>query len=173
MFGIEQYTAIVGLLSAFTSGRDASKALNLAEFTAWLTEHSHANLAAAIEQNAGVTIFIKAYLNRELPQIQTKLDALTSMIKVLVERSDDQAPVGLLPGERYAKNVTLLLLGRVMEYDHSVDANFVVNELEQILDQASISYRREILSTMVEQAIFRKNTASTILETFWDELIER
>ncbi|MNL74671.1 hypothetical protein D3C87_2003460 [compost metagenome] len=60
-----------------------------------------------------------------------------------------------------------------MEYGPSANANFIINELEQILDQASISYRREILRTMVEQAIFRKNTASTILETFWDELIER
>jgi hypothetical protein len=173
MFGIEQYTAIVGLLSAFTAGRDASKALGLAEFNAWLTEHSHSNLTTAIEQNAGVAIFIKAYLNRELPQIQTKLDALTSMIEMLVERSDDRAPVGVLPGELYAKNVALLFLGRAMEYGHSANANFIIDELGQILDQASISYRREILSTMVEQAIFRKNTASTILETFWGELIER
>lgn len=173
MFGIEQYTAIVGLLSAFTSGRDASKALSLAEFNAWLSEHSHSELITAIEQNAGVAIFIKAYLNRELPQIQTKLDALTSMIEVLVERSDDQVSAGVLPGELYAKNVALLYLGKAMEYGRSVDAQFIVDELEYILKQGSISYHRDILHTMVEHAMSRTSTASTILGTFWGELIVR
>lgn len=173
MFGIEQYTAIVGLLSAFTSGRDASKALSLAEFNVWLSEHSHSELITAIEQNAGVAIFIKACLNRELPLIQTKLNALTSMIEVLVERSDDQVSAGVLPGELYAKNVALLYLGKALEYGRSVDAQSIVDELEYILRQGSISYRRDILHTMVEHAVSRTGTAATILGTFWGELIVR
>lgn len=173
MFGIEQYTAIVGLLSAFTAGREASKALSLAEFTAWLAEHSHSELGKAIEQNTGVSVFIKAYLNRELPQIQTKLDALTSMVEVLIERSDGHEPIGALPGEHYAKNVALLFLGRVVEYGRSANVDAVMEEMEQVLDHAPVRYHRNVLQAMADEAVSGKHTASAILETHWRELIER
>jgi len=170
---IDQYTTIVGLVSAFASGREASRALSVAEFNSWLAEHNHQALAKVIDQNAGLSVFIKAYLNRELPQVQTKLDALMVMVEMLVERSVDSSITAALPGEHYAKNVALLLIGRVMEIGRTTNIEYVVDELEDHLTQNAIEYDHRAVKRMVEDAAGRTGTAANILQQHWDDIVVR
>ena len=41
---IAEFAQIVGLVSAFVSGREASKALDMAEFLQWLSENNHQDI---------------------------------------------------------------------------------------------------------------------------------
>ncbi|CZT30250.1 hypothetical protein [Pseudomonas cerasi] len=170
---IDPYTTIVGLVSAFASGREASQALSVAEFNSWLAEHNHQELAKVIDHNLGVAVFIKAYLNRELPQVQTKLDALTAMVEVLVERSEETDTSVVLPGEHYAKNVALLFIGRVMEIGRDTNIGYVVDELEDHLTRNQIRFNHRAVARMVEDAAGRTETAAHILQRHWDDIVLR
>ena len=46
---IAEFAQIVGLLSAFSSGRQADEIINITKFLQWLTEHNHAEIRKMIE----------------------------------------------------------------------------------------------------------------------------
>ena len=45
---IAEYAQIVGLLSAFSSGRKLEETANIVEFLEWLTEHNHVDIRKLI-----------------------------------------------------------------------------------------------------------------------------
>lgn len=69
---------IAGLASAFLTGRDIKKGQELQEFIEWLIKHNHKELAEEIKKNQTTAISTKAFLNKEIPEIQSKLDSLIS-----------------------------------------------------------------------------------------------
>jgi hypothetical protein len=90
------YATIVGLLSAFTTGRDVEKNIEISEFTTWLLEHNHHKVVEVIERDRATSIFVKAFLNREIPEIQYKLDAILALVQSLLERQSDEADATLV-----------------------------------------------------------------------------
>ncbi|WP_419614269.1 hypothetical protein [Thiolapillus sp.] len=86
---IAEFAQIVGLVSAFVSGREASKALDMAEFLQWLSENNHQDIKRIVEQNHTTTTSIKALLNHDLEDIKTRLEEVSNQIAALSGCSDD------------------------------------------------------------------------------------
>jgi hypothetical protein len=85
---IAEFATIVGLLSAFSSGRTGQKHLELSEFLVWLSEHNHDDVKQSIEANQATTISIKSILNRGLDDVHEKLDLISERLAILASRSD-------------------------------------------------------------------------------------
>lgn len=85
---VAEFATIVGLLSAFSSGRTGQKQLELSEFLVWLAEHNHDDIKQSIEANQTTTISIKAILNRGLVDVHEKLDTISERLAILASRSE-------------------------------------------------------------------------------------
>jgi len=85
---VAEFAMIVGLLSAFSSGRKGGENADLTEFLAWLTEHNHDEIRSSIERNQATTISIKALLNKGLDDVHKKLDDISNRIAILASRSE-------------------------------------------------------------------------------------
>jgi hypothetical protein len=172
MLGIDRYTAIVGLLSAFSSGRGPGQAQTLAEFQAWLSDHNHRELATTAGYNSGVASFIEAYLNRQLPHIQSKFDVLMSMVEVLIERGGVEGVSNGI-GEHYAKNATIMFIGEAMAYPGSIDKPYIVAGIMHMLDLSMLQHDKNSLDAMVDDIVGRKHSAVAVTNEYWGRLILR
>ncbi|MEJ1367987.1 MAG: hypothetical protein RPU34_12015 [Candidatus Sedimenticola sp. (ex Thyasira tokunagai)] len=85
---IAEFAQLVGLLSAYSSGKQADEILSITEFLQWLTEHNHAEIREIVEQNQSTLISIKALLNSGVDTINQKLDGISEQIAVLATRSN-------------------------------------------------------------------------------------
>ncbi|MDO8345857.1 MAG: tetratricopeptide repeat protein, partial [Cellvibrio sp.] len=93
---IESFASAVSLASAFSGGRDVKKNVDLLEFLTWLVEQGDRELAAAIENSTGTSIYIKAILNQQLPLIFESLNKIAEFnsdlprtIKTLMNTNTD------------------------------------------------------------------------------------
>ena len=77
---VSGYASIVGLLSAFAASRNGQKTEDFQNFIEWLIEHNHEELVLEIHKNQSTAIFIKAFLNKEIPEIQLKLDSILALV---------------------------------------------------------------------------------------------
>lgn len=84
---VAEFATIVGLLSAFSSGRSGQEQLELSEFLAWLSEHNHEEIKRSIESNQATTISIKALLHKGLVDVHEKLDGISQRLAILSSRS--------------------------------------------------------------------------------------
>ena len=109
---IEQYAVIVGLVSAFSSSRGAQTALDLAEFQSWLIEHNHEDIVQLLNVSAKTNTFVKAYLNQQVPEIQSKLDTIINLVEVMA--SDSENSEMEFSGQNFLRGVALLGLERVI-----------------------------------------------------------
>lgn len=169
---IESYALIVGLLSAYSSGRDLSKAIELAEFNKWLIEHNHQDVIDSIEHNLATSVFIKAYLNRELPQIQFKLDSIEGMVRSLVSSNNDEQPNPHILEGQYAKGVVTLF------FEHSMIDRLTLNDFDNLLEQLAylmegegLKYDNYVLETMVRECLQKKGTPSDVVNKHWFMLL--
>lgn len=165
---INEFAQIVGLLSAFSSGREAREALELAEFQNWLSQHNHQDIIRLIESDSNTAIFVKAYLNKEIPEIQGKLDKIIDLISTLTTVPEpDQVTFS---GKHFLRGVTLLGLEHVM---HSnllpEDFEFARSYLLEMVGE-HCQYNEYVLEKMVRDCLLRKDTASEILNKFWLDL---
>jgi len=85
---IAEFAQIVGLLAAFTAGRQSDELANTTEFLKYLTEHGHEHLRQSIEQNQNTTISIKALLNYRLDDVNEKLNSISDRLAILLSRSE-------------------------------------------------------------------------------------
>lgn len=85
---IGEFATIIGLLSAFSSGRTGDKQIEMNEFMTWLSEHNHEDIKNLIEVNQTTTVSIKAILKRGLIDVHRKLDDVSDRIAILASRSD-------------------------------------------------------------------------------------
>lgn len=85
---VAEFATIVGLLSAFSSGRTGNKQIELNEFLVWLIEHNHDDIKQAIEENHATTLSIQTILNRGLVDVHEKLDTISERLAILASRSD-------------------------------------------------------------------------------------
>jgi hypothetical protein len=85
---IAEFAQIIGLLSAFLSGRQVNEILDITKFMKWLAEHNHEEIKNAIEQNQVITTCIKGLLNNGVDNISKKLDGISEQIAILASRSE-------------------------------------------------------------------------------------
>ncbi|GHA14028.1 hypothetical protein GCM10008090_24760 [Arenicella chitinivorans] len=80
---IAEFAQVVGLLSAFASGRKANEIADVGEFLNWLTEHNHIELCEKIRRNQETTLSIKIILNKGLESVNEKLDKISDQLAIL------------------------------------------------------------------------------------------
>lgn len=150
---------IVGLLAAFVTGRQGSKLLEYSDFLQWLTEHDHAELRSAIEQNSATTISIKAILNQGLDEVNGKLDRISEKIGILVSRSDgvEQLAVAYAKTSLSDQVIEILTLMEESGSDHFLLSREVGVNAQRIILSPGPNYVckearffRDDLSLMVE-----------------------
>ncbi|WP_286976919.1 hypothetical protein [Pseudomonas sp.] len=107
---VAEFATIVGLLSAFTSGRSATEQAKIADFYAWLSEHNHEMIRESLESKQVTAVSIKALLNRGLDDVTRKLDDISTRIAILVSRSDGIENLALAyPGDSLSDQCLELL----------------------------------------------------------------
>lgn len=167
---VEQFATIVGLLSAFSSGRGANKALDLSEFQVWLVEHNHDNIVQLLNSDAKTNTFVKAYLNQQVPEIQIKLDTIINLVKIMTnDREDDEAGY---TGKHYLRGVVLLGLERVINSRLEPEEFDIAHSYVSEMIGEHSHYNKYILEKMIRDCLYRKNTASHIMNIHWLDLIE-
>ncbi len=85
---IAEFAQIIGLLSAFSSGRQSDEILSIVEFTEWLAKHNHEEIRKIVEQNQSTSISIKALLNSGVNSINQKLDGISEQIAIIASHSE-------------------------------------------------------------------------------------
>lgn len=115
---VAEFATIVGLLSAFSSGRTGSKQIELSEFLVWLAEHNHEDIKQAIEANQATTVSIKDILNRGLVDVHEKLDAISERLAILASRSDGVEALALAYVQESISDQAIEIL-KLMEENNS------------------------------------------------------
>lgn len=167
---VDQFAAIVGLLSAFSSGRNAKKALDVAEFQVWLSEHNHEDVVELINFDANINIFVKAYLNKQIPEIKNKLDTIIDLVRRLGH--NNQMLETAFSGKSYLKGVLLLGLERLIESGLGVDDYDIAYSYIVDMIGSESRYNVYVLEKMIHVCLQRKNTASHVFYTYWPDLID-
>ena len=168
---IDEFAQIVGLLSAFTSSRDSSKAKDFAEFNAWLIEHNHHEALKSINSNTKAISFVESYLNRQLPEIQSKIDILTAMVQVLIESQSNSSDEISPRRTAYVKNVLILILQRDIFGKYLVtDLDEILKYVEDIFIADGILYNRYVLKEILRETLEAKKTVYDIVNDNWHEL---
>jgi hypothetical protein len=165
---IEQFAVIVGLLSAFSSGREAKAALDIAEFQGWLTEHNHEDIVQLLNSDMKTNIFVKSYLNQQIPEIQSKLDTIINLVQLMANDGDSVEVE--YSGKHYLKGIALLGLERVIHSNLSSDEFDIAHSYVVEMIGDDVSYNKYVLEKMVKDCLLRKNTASDTLNIHWLEL---
>lgn len=115
---VAEFATIVGLLSAFSSGRTGNKQIELSEFLVWLAEHNHEDIKQSIEANQATTVGIKAILNRGLVDVHEKLDAISERLAILASRSDGVEALALAYVQESISDQAIEIL-KLMEENNS------------------------------------------------------
>lgn len=124
---IAEFATIVGLLSAFSSGRKASEQAAVSDFLAWLSEHNHEEIRTSIESNHATTVSIKALLNKGLDDVHKKLDDISNRIAILASRSNGVEELALAYAKESISGQALELLALMEE--HHAEFFLLSNEL--------------------------------------------
>ncbi len=169
------YATIVGLLSAFTTGRDFQKGLEMAEFEAWLIEHNHHQVMEEIEKDQATSVFVKAFLNREIPEIQYKLDAILALVHSLLERQTEVADstVGAPLNLHYGKRM-LTFLFEMFKTNELTIANFdyALEETKDLINGHLQQVNPYVLESMVRECLSSGKLPTEIVHEHWFNLIE-
>ncbi|WP_339462995.1 hypothetical protein [Pseudomonas sp. EA_105y_Pfl2_R69] len=113
---IAEFATIVGLLSAFSSGRKTAEQTAISDFLSWLSEHNHEEIRASIENNQVTTVSIKALLNKGLDDVHQKLDDISTRIAILASRSDGVEELALAYAKESISEQSLEILALMEEY---------------------------------------------------------
>jgi hypothetical protein len=176
---IAEYAAasatIVGLLSAFAAGRDITKGNEHSEFTAWLIEHNHHQVVEAIDKDHATSVFIKAFLNREIPQIHAKLDAVLALVQSLMERQSagEEAFIGTTLNAHYGKRMITFLFEQFKSRGFTNDNfDYALEKTRSMLDQHLDPINLYVLGKMVRECLSSKTSATEIVHEHWQNLVD-
>ena len=166
---IEQFAAIIGLLSAFSAGRDSKASLNISEFEAWLAKHNHEEILRSLNSNAKTNIFVKAYLNNEIPEIQGKLDSIIASIQLLA--SEQETTIAGYSGNNFLKGVLRLALERIIDSGLTKDDFDIAYFYTLDMLEDTVFFNKAALESMVRDCLLRKSSVSKILSLHWLDLV--
>lgn len=124
---IAEFATIVGLLSAFSSGRSGQKHVELTEFLVWLTDHNHADVKTSIETNQATALSIKSILSRGLDDVHEKLEAISERLAILASRSEGIEMLAIAYANESISNQALEIL-KIME-KNGTEYFLISNEL--------------------------------------------
>jgi len=113
-------------------------------------------------------IFVKSYLNQQIPEIQLKLDTIINLVQVIT--NDSESDEVKYSGKHYLKGVTLLGLERVIHSNLTSEEFDIAHSYVVEMIGDNCSYNKYVLEKMVRDCLLRKNTASDTLSTHWLEL---
>ncbi|ATI02826.1 MULTISPECIES: hypothetical protein [Cycloclasticus] len=166
---VEQFAVIVGLISAFSAGRELNKATDMAEFQSWLIEHNHQDILALITESNKSSRFVKAYLNQQVPEIQGKLDKLIYLVENLA--GEDGSDELEFTGHHYLKGILRC------SFENIFNSNLSSNDFDiaytYVTDWIgdSARYNEYVLEKMVRESLKRKNTISQLIDKYWFDLV--
>ncbi len=169
-----EYASIVGLLSAFSASRNGQKAEDFQSFIEWLIKHNHAELALEIQKNQSTSVFIKAFLNKEIPEIQLKLDSILALVQIITERLQEnpESPLEQDLGYRYAQRIVTFIFERfkheklrIENFDYALE---ITNELIHGHVKELNNYA---LKAMVRECLTARTSATEIVHKHWDSLV--
>ncbi len=112
---IAEFAQIVGLLAAFTAGRQSGEMVTDIEFLKYLTEHGHEELRKSIEQNQNTTISIKALLNYRLDDVNKKLNGISDRLAILLTRSEGMEELAIAYATNSLSDQSIELLSLMEE----------------------------------------------------------
>lgn len=167
---VEQYAVIVGLLSAFTTGRDVKNVLDIVEFQAWLSDHNHDELVRLIDTDTRTNIFVKAYLNQQVPELQRKLDTIIDLVKAMAGegRQDELA----FSGSHFLKGVLRIGLERIIDSRlNSNDFDIAHSYVCELIGD-DVCYNKYVLEKVIRVCLERSYTSSHVLEMYWLDFTE-
>lgn len=172
---ISSYATIVGLLSAFTTGRDIQKGLEVDEFISWLIEHNHQRMVEEIQRDQATSIFVKAFLNREIPEIQLKLDSILALVQSLIERQSEKpdVAVGMPLNQHYGKRMLTFLFEQFKSNRFSIsNFDYALEETKHLIEGHLDKVNPYVLEAMVRECLSSRISATEIVHKHWLNLIE-
>ena len=122
---VTEFATIVGLLSAFTSGRTGSQQLNYSEFIAWLTEHNHEEVIEMIEANQSTITGIQTVLDKGLTDIRETLVDISKRLALLATRSEGVRALAIASADELISEQSIEILTLM---DHHQTEFFVVSK---------------------------------------------
>jgi len=165
---IEGYAVIVGLVSEFSSSRGSQKSLGIAEFQIWLSDHNHEDIVQLLNTISKTHIFVKAYLNQQVPEIQTKLDKIIGLVEVIAGDSDSADD--FFSGKYYLKGVLLFGLEHIIHSGlHPEDFEIAYAYIHEMIGEYS-QYNKYELEKIIRECLQRKNAATHTLNVYFTDL---
>ena len=168
------YASIVGLLSAFSANRDGKNAKDFQSFIEWLIQHNHEELVLEIQQNQSTAIFIKAFLNKEIPEIQLKLDSILALVQIVIERLQDssETPSEQHPEHRYAQKIITFIFEQFKSNKFKSENFEYALELTNESIQGHLkNFNHYVLEAMVRECLTSRSSATEIVHKHWNSLI--
>ena len=171
---VSGYASIVGLLSAFSAERHGQKTEDLQNFIEWLIKHNHQELVSEIHKNQSTAIFIKAFLNKEIPEIQLKLDSILALVQIVIERQQEPRETSLEHdlGLRYAQIIITFIFEqfkneklKIENFDYALE--FTKESIQGHIQE----FNNYVLEAMVRECLTSRTSATEIVHKHWGSLI--
>lgn len=168
------YASIVGLLSAFSASRNGQETKDFQLFIEWLIEHNHEQLALEVHKSQSTAVFIKAFLNNEVPEIQLKLDSILALVQIIIECQQESQgkPLEQDLGQRYAQRIIIFVFEqfknekiKIDNYDYAF--GFTKDSIEGHLKE----FNTYVLEAMVRECLTSRTSATEIVHKHWGNLV--
>ena len=167
------FATIVGLASAFASGRTASKSDEVQDFIRWLIEHNHEEACRYLEKNQAATKLIADFLKNQIPQIHEKLDAINLLLlQMIEEREGSSLDSSRALGNQYGKRSITIFFERLKGGEYlNAEFDAVLNHVKELLHGHMQSVDIYVLDAMVREILTSKVSAHDVVNRHWDNLI--
>jgi len=171
---VSGYASIVGLLSAFAASRNGQKTEDFQNFIEWLIEHNHEELVLEIHKNQSTAIFIKAFLNKEIPEIQLKLDSILALVQIVVERQQESlgTPLEQDLGHRYAQRIVTFIFEQFKNEKIKIEnLDYAIEFTKESIQGHLQEFNNYVLEAMVRECLTSRISATEIVHKHWDNLV--
>ena len=134
------FATIVGLVSNFKAGRQASSDDEYMDFLEWLSEKRHDEIIQSINSNPSLSSAIEGLLNQSHQQVMEKLAALDNSLLELASRLQgfQQISHAIAPGTEMSEQA-LSILQQLEESGGSVfiELKFLGGSMFQVMDASA------------------------------------
>lgn len=169
------FATIVGLLNAFSSGRQAQSTAEIADFTQWLVEHNHEELVKLIESNYSTSLSIKSLLNRQSADLQKQLSDLAESTALIASRMLDLDGLAssLLPNLELSEQAVSII--RQMAHSKTeyfliystYDGTTLVPSDGGAIEYPNAQFLKDDLATLAELQLLRQDYTENGTEMFY------
>lgn len=170
------FATIIGLLSAFSSGRNSQSTAEITDFLTWLIEHNHRELAKTVELNFSTSTSIKTLLNQQSSELNEKLNTLSETMALVASRVPDLTDfvTSILPSTELSEQAHSIILQMQKNKTEFFLVSKSMNREPQLIasNGGSITYSEaqflhDDLETLVELSLLRLDYTSQGSEKFY------